>query len=148
MIERLVDFLRRRGVDFATLSTVFDIGSRDGLQAVELAAAFSDARVVAIECNPNMLQTCRRNIAPYERISLVDKAINSFTGQCRFYPIDQERTVTDWPDGNPGASSLFLARDDYPAEKYVQNEVAVECTRLDELCRQLNIDAIDLIWMD
>jgi FkbM family methyltransferase len=148
MIERLANFLRRRGVDFDTFGAVFDIGSRDGIQAVELANLFGEAEVVAIECNRETLEKCRRNVAHNPRIRLVDKAINSYTGRCAFYPIDPARTITTLPDGNPGASSLFIANADYPSEKYVQNKVDVDCIRLDVLCRQLQIDVIDLIWMD
>jgi FkbM family methyltransferase len=148
MIERLANFLTRSGADFAGFGTVFDIGSRDGLQAVELSKLFPEAQIVAVECNRQTLEQCRANFAPHPRIRLVDKAINSHTGRCTFYPIDPARTITTWPDGNPGASSLFVATGDYPAETYVQNEVEVECTRLDDLCKALGIAAIDLIWMD
>src|SRR5262249_41488526 len=117
-------------------------------QAVELSELFPRANVVAVECNEATLGRCRQNIAGHPRIRLVDKAINSFTGHCAFYPIDPTRTVTTWADGNPGASSLFVATGDYPVEKYIQNETEVECTRLDDLCQELGIEVIDLIWMD
>src|SRR6185295_17216396 len=107
MIERLANFLRRRGVDFASFGAVFDIGSRDGLQAVELANLFPHAKIVAVECNPATLEKCRANVAKNSRIKVVAKAINSHSGRCAFYPIDPGRTVTSWADGNPGASSLF-----------------------------------------
>jgi len=148
MIEQLAEFLRLRGVEFATFGVIFDIGSRDGLQAVEFSELFPEADIVAVECNRQTLERCRRNLAQKPRITLVDKAINSYTGRCAFYPIDPARTVTTWKDGNPGASSLFVATGDYPVEKYVQNEVEVDCIRLDDLCQQLGIHAIDLIWMD
>jgi FkbM family methyltransferase len=148
MIRRLTAFLRRRGVDLETFGTVFDLGSRDALQAVELAGLFPNAEVVTIECNPNTLELCRQNIAQHPRIRLIEKAINSYTGRCPFHPIDSARTITSWPDGNPGASSLFLANGDYPPEQYVQTTVELDCIRLDALCGQLGVDAIDLIWID
>lgn len=148
MLERLSAFLGARHVDFETFGTVFDIGSRDGLQAIELSQLFPKAGVVAVECNAATLDICRRNISAHPRIRLVEKAINSFTGRCAFYPTDPSRTVTTWADGNPGASSLFIATGDYPVEKYVQSQTEVECTRLDDLCRELEVDVIDLIWMD
>jgi FkbM family methyltransferase len=148
VIEQLAEILRIRGVDFATLGVIFDIGSRDGLQAVEFSNLFPEADIVAIECNRQTLERCRRNLADKPRITLIDKAINSHTGRCTFYPIDPTRTITTWKDGNPGASSLFIATGDYPVETYVQNEVEVDCIRLDDLCQQLHINAIDLIWMD
>jgi len=148
MIEGLAKFLSLRGVDFGGFSTIFDIGSRDARQSLQLSRLFSNANIIAVECNPATLDQCRRNSAKHSRIKLVEKAINSHTGHCRFYPIDPERTVTSWKDGNPGASSLFVANGDYPIETYVQNEVEVECIRLEDLCAQYGITAIDLIWMD
>ena len=107
MIEGLAKFLSATGVDFGSFSTVFDIGSRDARQAVQLSKLFANATVVAIECNPETLDQCRRNVAGNERIKLVEKAVNSYTGRCRFFPIDTKRTVTTWTDGNPGASFSF-----------------------------------------
>ena len=148
MIERLKAFLGRRGVDLETFGAVFDIGSRDGLQAVELAGLFPNAQVVAIECNPSTLGRCRENVAAHPRVKLIEKAINAYTGRCQFHPIDSARTVTTWPDGNPGASSLFLATGDYPVEQYAQTTIEVDCIRLDDLCGELGTDVIDLAWMD
>ncbi len=148
MVTRLANFLHRRGIDVETFGAVFDIGSRDALQAIELAGLFPSAQVVAIECNPDTLERCRRNIARHPRIRLVEKAVHSYTGRCQFHPIDTDHTVTSWPDGNPGASSLFIATGNYPAERYVQNTVEVDCVRLDMLCGTLGLDVIDLIWMD
>lgn len=148
MIEGLIKVLRAKGVDPESIGSVFDIGSRDGLQSLELSRTFPSADIVAVECNPTTLDLCRRNVARNPRIRLVEKAINDYTGRCAFHPIDTKRTVTTWPDGNPGASSLFVATGDYPIEKYVQNRIEVDCTRLDDLCKSLAVDTIDLIWMD
>jgi FkbM family methyltransferase len=148
MITRLANFLRRRNVDLDTFGAVFELGSRDARQAIELAGLFTNGQIIAVECNPHTLELCRTNAARHPRITLIDKAIHSYTGRCQFHPIDTARTVTSWPDGNPGASSLFLATGDYPAERYVQNTIEVDCIRLDALCKQLGIGAIDLIWMD
>jgi FkbM family methyltransferase len=148
MIEGLATFLRARRTDFRTFRVVFDIGSRDGSQALQLAGLFPEAEVIAIECNAQTIEACRRKVERNPRVKLVEKAINSYTGCCDFYPIDPERTITTWEDGNPGASSLFVANGEYPVETYVQKKVEVECIRLDDLCTQQGIDAIDLIWMD
>jgi FkbM family methyltransferase len=148
MIEGLAKYLKSKSVDFGSFATVFDIGSRDGRQSLQLAKLFPNAAIVAIECNPETLGQCRSNAAKQPRIKLVEKAINSHTGRCRFFPIDTKGTITSWADGNPGASSLFVATGDYPIETYVQNEIEVDCVRLDDLCDQLDIKVIDLIWMD
>ena len=148
MIEKLSEFLRRRRINLGNFGVVFDIGSRDCRQAIELSQLFPAAQVVAIECNPATLERCRQNIRPHSRITLVERAVNLHTGRCPFFAIDPGRTVTTWADGNPGASSLFVAAGEYPVEKYVQKRIEVDCTRLDDLCRELRIPAIDLIWID
>ena len=126
----------------------FDVGSRDALQALELAAAFPQSRIHAFECNPQTIPLCLENATREPRISIVPRAVHEDNGSCTFYPIDPSRTRTTWQDGNPGASSLFLASGAYPIEHYVQNRVEVPAVRLDTYCDQMKIDAVDLIWMD
>jgi FkbM family methyltransferase len=70
-------------------------------------------------------------------------------GEITFYPIDQEKTITTWVDGNPGASSLFKSSGNYDCiETYVQNEVVTNCHRLDTVMQKYGIPKVDIIWMD
>ena len=94
MIELLTEFLQTSGINPESFAVVFDIGSRDGRQAIELSNHFPRASIFAIECNPDTLERCLRNIAPHPRVKLVERAINAHTGRCAFYPIDAARTVT------------------------------------------------------
>lgn len=131
------------------IKMIFDIGSRDCLESVQFSDRYCDAQIFAIECNPSMIPICKNNIKEYPNIKLIDKAINNFDGICKFYPINVDKTITTWEDGNPGASSLFEANGLYDhIEKYVQDEIDVECVRLDTICKELNINKIDVIWMD
>lgn len=128
---------------------IFDVGSRDGAQSVEFYHAFPHARIYAFECNPNTLDLCRANIAPFaDRITLIEGAVCDYDGRIAFYPIDPERTITTWADGNPGASSLFRSNGQYTVETYVQNETEVPCHRLDTVMRDHGIERVDLVWMD
>lgn len=128
--------------------TAFDVGSRDALQALELAAEFPKARIHAFECNPQTIQLCLENAACEPRISIVSRAVHENDGTCLFYPIDPSRTHTTWRDGNPGASSIFLANGTYEHEHFVQHRVEVPAVRLDTYCKETKIDSVDLIWMD
>lgn len=131
------------------VSVIFDVGSRDAIQAVELSEAYPAARVVAFEANPHVLGRCYHNSEDHPNIEIVPKAVNDFNGICKFYPIDIHRTVTTWEDGNPGASSLFRSNGAYDSiEKYVQNELEVPCIRLDTLAKEHGVDHVDLIWMN
>jgi FkbM family methyltransferase len=127
---------------------VFDLGSRDARQALDLAAAFPNANVHAFECNPQTLPICRANASANGRITVVPRAVHEHDGRVVFHAIDPERTKTSWPDGNPGASSLFLATGEYPFETYVQRPIEVEATRIDTYCRTQGMSSVDVAWMD
>ena len=129
--------------------TIFDIGSRDCCQSIEFYRAFPNAKIYAFECNPNTLDICKKNILRYsDRITLIEGAVSDYDGDITFYPIDQKKTITTWKDGNPGASSLFKSNGKYPIETYFQDEIVVQCHRLDSIMMKYNIPKVDVIWMD
>jgi FkbM family methyltransferase len=77
---------------------------------------------------------------------LNDFALSDNVGTVSFRAIDTDRSETVHLDGNPGASSLFLASKDYTREKYVQKEISVPSNTLDVYC--INASRPDLLWMD
>jgi FkbM family methyltransferase len=130
------------------VAMIFELGARDCEETLQFAATFPSAQVYAFECNPATLPICRERVREYSGIHLVEKAVSETDGSLTFFPIDQEKTVTTWEDGNPGASSLYKASGKYPIENYVQNEIVVQSTRLETFMAENGIDAIDIIWMD
>jgi len=132
--------------------TILELGSRDCKEAVAISRALPAATVHAFECNPAMLGICRANLAASEhenRITLHSVAVWDATCKIPFYPINPAKTVTSWPDGNPGASSCFRANGAYDhIEKYVQDEIEVQAMRLDEWARQAGIEQVDAIFAD
>lgn len=147
MIEPFINLLNTKGYDLKN-RVILDIGSRDCIQSLEFNLHCPNSTIIAFECNKLTLDKCRSNIAGFSNIILIDKAVNVYNGHCTFFPIDPQRTITTWEDGNPGASSLFKATGKYPVETYVQNEEQVECTRIDTIITQNNIHKVDLVWMD
>lgn len=148
MTTNFLNTLKANNYPFNQNIVIFDIGSRDCMQSIEFANAFPNATIFAFECNPNTLPLCRKNIKPYKNIVLIDQAVNLYDGECTFYPINKEKTITSWADGNQGASSLFKANGKYDIEQYVQDEVHVNCVRLDTVLKTHHIEKVDLIWMD
>jgi FkbM family methyltransferase len=145
MIEKFIEYIDDKTAEFV----IFDIGSRDCVQAIEFFNHFPNAKIYAFECNPNTLDICRENIKPYsDRITLIEGAVCDYDGEITFYPINQGKTKTTWKDGNPGASSLFKSNDKYPIEKYVQDEIKTTCHRLDSVMEKYSIPNVDIIWMD
>ena len=145
MIENFVRHITDKNEPYI----IFDVGSRDCEQSIEFYKHFPNARIFAFECNPNTLPICKKNIEPYaDRITLVEGAVTDYDGDISFFPIDQNKTVTTWKDGNPGASSIFQSNGTYECEKYVQYEIQTNCHRLDSIIHKYNLPSVDLIWID
>jgi FkbM family methyltransferase len=121
---------------------VFDLGSRDCVQALELAKAFPNALVHAFECNPHTLPACEAAAATCSRVRFTPKAVHDHDGTTPFYPVDLEKDRSEaWPDGNPGMSSLYQA-------PIPQQRIEVPCVRLDTYCSEQGIDRVDVVWAD
>ncbi len=143
---RLLDLVRKVG----PLDIVYDCGSRDALDGLELAIAIGAKELHIFECNPPAVEICRKNVIRHKPEGLTvfinDCAISDKPGPVSFFPIDTRRTITPHPDGNPGASSLLQADPKYPNETYVQSKITVRATTLDAYC--VFHRPPDLLWMD
>lgn len=128
--------------------TIVEIGAKDCVETMGFAEHFPEARIYSFECNPATLPLCRERIKNTKNITLIEKAVSDKDGEIAFFPIDQERTITPWADGNPGASSLLLASGKYKKEKYVQKEICVPSVTLASFFQEQKIDSVDLLWMD
>jgi FkbM family methyltransferase len=128
---------------------IFDIGSLHCLESIEFSKKYKNAKIYAFEANPESYKVCLENTKYINNITVINKCINDYDGECTFYPINPEKTVTTWFDGNRGASSMFKSNGSVDhIEKYVQDEIKVPCLRLDTFCSENNITKIDAIWMD
>lgn len=127
---------------------IFDIGSLNALEAIEFGKKFSNSKIYCFEPNPPSYKECLKNTFNIKNIQIVNKAIYTSEGSIDFYPIDTEKTITTHSDGNPGASSMLKANPDYPYEKYEQNKISVESTRVDTFCELNQIHSIDFAWID
>jgi FkbM family methyltransferase len=148
MIESLLSKLKLDRLNFNNIKIILEVGSRDGNQAIELSKAFPNARILAIEGNPDTIDLLKNNISPYPNIDCVESIISDYDGIATFYKIDREKTITPHADGNPGASSLYVADPAYPHEKYAQVPIEVQCETLDSICNKYQLGSIDLIWID
>jgi FkbM family methyltransferase len=146
MIENFLKYISDKTKEYI----IFDVGSRDCQQSIEFYNNFPNAKIYAFECNPNTIPICKSNIEKYtDRITLIEGAVCDYDGKITFYPINQEKTVTTWSDGNPGASSLFKSNGTYNVvETYVQDEIVTDCHRLDTVMKNHGIPMVDIIWMD
>lgn len=128
---------------------IFDIGSLHCLESIEFSKKYKNAKIYAFEANKESYKVCLENTKDIDNIIVINKCINDYDGVCKFFPINPSKTVTTWFDGNRGASSIFKANGAVDhIEKYVQDEVEMECIRLDTFCKENNITKINAIWMD
>lgn len=142
-------FIEKKFKSNDDVKIIFDVGSCHALESVKFSKKFTNAKIYTFEANPSSYEICLENSKNCPSITLINKAVNDYDGLCKFYPIDKEKTITTWEDGNQGASSLYKANGSYDhIEKYVQYEIVVQCIRLDTFCEKNNIDKIDIIWMD
>ena len=126
-----------RYIDETKVNTILELGSRDALDAVELSDYYN-ADVYSFECNPSAIEICKGTIGDHKRVHLVEKAVWDEEGTISFYPVI---------NGNTGASSCFVAIDDYKYETYEQNEVLVPAIRLEGWFAETGVSP-DLICID
>jgi FkbM family methyltransferase len=136
------------------IKTIFELGSRDLIDAIKLSDYFQDSKVYAFECNPDCLIECYNNIHKLnkiqkEKIFLFNKAVSINNSKVTFYPFDLQKY------NNMGASSMlkidFSVRNnndpDYNKEN-PQKEIIVDGIRLDTFIDKNNIENIDLLCID
>lgn len=124
-----------RHIDRNRVQEIVEVGSREGLDAIRLAAYYG-CRVHAFECNPLMTATFKATIAAagHDVIANTNALGNEDTVR-PFYscPINT----------NPGASSFFRRIDD--AQTAVEE---VRMARLDSYLEQRGVRRVDLLCMD
>lgn len=141
-------------IDRHKVTMIFELGSRDGLDAIALQRYFK-ARVVAFECNPEAISLCSENIKNNKSVRLVKNAVWHKQQSIDFYPVIN----SSWSDGsaifdgqgnqivNIGASSCYSARGDY-LQQYTQTKTTVDAIRLDQYCLDQQIASVDLLCID
>jgi len=121
---------------------IFECGSRDCLDAIELSKYYKDSKVYAFECNPEALSLCKTNLNGIPNIHLIEKAVSNVNGKVDFYATDMEKSTNK----ELGASSMLWHRDN--ENEFFQKKIEVESIRLDTFMRQEHLPQIDLLCMD
>jgi FkbM family methyltransferase len=141
-------------IDEKQIHTIFELGSRDLIDAIKLSIHFQNSMIYAFECNPDCLVECSKNISVLrgdlqKRIHLVEKAISLNNGLVLFYPFDLKQY------DNMGASSMLKidfskrSQDDPDYNRpNPQTETVVLGTRLDTYMQEHDISNIDLLCID
>ena len=83
------------------VKTIFELGSRDLVDSIELLNYFENSKIYAFECNHDCLVECNKNLLKLEedkkkRLFLIDKAVSLTNGDVMFYPFDLEKYNNIW----------------------------------------------------
>lgn len=127
-------------IDRKNINLIFELGSRDGIEAISLGNHYYNADVVSFECNPTTYHILQSNIKNYPKLSSYQYAVSDIDGIIDFY-----QSV----HGNPGSSSIFKKTGQYDyIENLVQNKISVQSTTLSTFLDNYNKKDIDIIWAD
>lgn len=121
---------------------IFECGSRDCLDAIEILDHYQPSQIYSFECNPESIEVCRNNIKDHSQIILIESAVGNSNGVIDFYPTDMEKS----PDKNIGGSSALFHNGGQT--NFIQKKTTVPCLRLDTFMKENKIDKIDLLCMD
>ena len=147
-LDKLAQLILEK-IDLGAIETIWEIGSRDGHDAMQLAHRFPNAQIHSFEPNPETFDLVKRvSQNSRNRIFAYNFALADQDKTALFYKIDTKKTVTSWLDGNPGASSFFLADPSYEIEKYVQIPIHVECKRADSQIKDSGASVPQILWVD
>ena len=110
---------------------VYEVGSRDGNDGVELARRISNDKItmkniVLFECNPPQINVVKTN---YPQATLITDAISDEVGEVEFLQIHGDKNMV-------GSSSMDLSRVN---ESWVQSTstIKVKTRRLDDVIKEL-----------
>jgi FkbM family methyltransferase len=133
----------------AIIKEIWEIGSRDGRDAQSMSEIFPQATIKSFEPNPDTFRMVEEvSQKSYGKIAALNLALSDSDGEITFNKIDTTSTITTWADGNPGASSMFIANEEYDIEKYIQIPVTVKSNRAKTLIENQGLHTPNLIWMD
>jgi FkbM family methyltransferase len=134
-------------IDRESIRLVFEIGSRDALDAIFLGYHYH-CPVFAFECNPEAIDICQKNVEKYPFVTIAPYACWNETKTVPFYPVVESDGSLSNPI-NIGASSLLVAREDGCDKQHKQGfPIQVQAVRLDDWMKDAGIEVVDLICMD
>jgi FkbM family methyltransferase len=146
------DFLEK--IDKTKIKIIFELGSRDLVDAIKLLNYYENSKLYSFECNPECLIECNKqlsNLNEYQKnnLFLIDKAVSLVNSIVTFYPFDLSKY------NNMGSSSMlkidFSMRNRDDPDYNIPNpqkEIVVNGIRLDTFMDEKQIENIDLLCID
>ena len=139
-------------IDKNRINTVFEIGAHNCRDTIAINRYYRPRIIYVFECNPDCIQVSKNTLKRYwgrKNICLIEKAVWSESKKIKFYPVVESyrQETPQIKQKNLGASSCFRTLGTHH-EKFIQDEIEIDAIRLDDFCRENDINKIDLICMD
>lgn len=138
LTKPLIELIKDK-IDFSTVKTVLDIGSRDGCQSLEFNRWFPDAKIYAFEPVKSSYDYIVNNVKNVKNISVLPYAISNEVGKIKFYEVY---------NGNIGASSILKTTNHPRSRQWQQKETIVDAIVIKDWLVENNVDEIDIAWID
>jgi len=134
---------------------ILDIGACEALDAIRYSNMFPNARVFAFEPLPANITKIKANLKKYDKANIVviQEAMNNTQGTATFFVSsghpDNLPKSDSWDYGNKSSSLLapHETKEAHPWLKF-EEEIEVPTNTLENICKQFQIESIDLIHMD
>lgn len=130
-----------------TPTTILDIGSLDGADAVELGRMFPAATIHSFEPDPANFPLLQQTAECCDRIIAYQIALSDKSGKAKFFASGAENDAYYNRASGSILRPLQSATDWWPQLKF-EREVEVSTTTVDEWALTKSIRSIDLVWMD
>lgn len=128
----IVDAYRER---WSECGTVYDVGSRDGDDAVWIADQLDATNVVCFEAIPEAAERIRRK---HRGVKVVEGAVSDITGVTEFTVIESDRA------DHAGSSSIIKFQDFGSPTRVIQ----VGVDRMENLIKKHNLPVPDVVKVD
>lgn len=136
---------------------IFEFGSYDGKDALELKEMFPSARVIAFEADPIRFEICKNNLDGTD-IEMYHAAITDFNGEVPFYQTIWNITDDDdlkKTEGIPGVAGSILKhtvghiKGQKPWQRMMDDApIMVPAITIESFCDDYNVKHIDYMHMD
>ncbi len=124
---------------------IFEAGGHYGTDTVRFAKEWPKAKIVSFEPNPNAYEIAKETTKGFSNIQRVNLALNTNNGKAKM-------NLSYGPSGDKphlfeGASSLLEPSEEMK-NAYVGPVIEVLCVRLDDWCKNNQVDHFDFMWLD
>jgi len=119
-------------------SVIIDIGANEGFYTLKIKEILPKSKIIAVEPDPIAFKILRKNVESnkLKNIKITNKAVASKTGKIIFETVKGRTTVS--------ATKVY----EKYRKKYELKKIMVDSITLDDLCKEFNIEKIDLLKID